>query len=452
VHVLHERVSSDPKSLGARDWLQHAIFWHLYPLGFTGAEPSAVDKPVRHRLQHIEGWLDYAVELGCSGLLLGPIFASQTHGYDTLDHLQIDARLGDQADFERLVAAAHGKGLKLVLDGVFNHVGRGFPRFKDAAELGERSAYAHWFKRTGQARDGQAAFAVFEGHGSLVALNHAEPEVASYVTQVMDHWLARGADGFRLDAAYAVPPEFWQRVLPELRRAHAHAFFLGEVIHGDYARIAADSGMDSVTQYELWKAIWSAFNDVNCFELAWALERHAGFVERFLPQTFVGNHDVTRIASKLQDTRHLPHALVCLLTLPGIPSIYAGDEQAFRGIKEERAGGDDAIRPAFPAQPAQLAPYGWPTYRLHQDLISLRRRHPFLQRARVSVDQRTNPALIYTCEGEGRALTVALNLSDAVLAVPMPLRRVLSSSTSQPGQHVEKCVVEPHGYLIGEPR
>ena len=450
--MLHERVSSDPKSPGARDWLAHAIFWHLYPLGFTGAEASAQPPPVRHRLQHIEGWLDYAVELGCSGLLLGPIFASQTHGYDTLDYFQIDSRLGDQADFERLVAAAHSRGLKLVLDGVFNHVGRGFPQFVEATEMGERSPYAHWFRRTGQTADGRPAYAVFEGHGSLIALNHAEPEVARYVTQVMDHWLGRGADGFRLDAAYAVPAPFWQSVLPELRRAHPHAFFLGEVIHGDYVRIAADSGMDSVTQYELWKAIWSAINDVNCFELAWALERHAGFVERFLPQTFIGNHDVTRIASKLQDTRHLAHACVCLLTLPGIPSIYAGDEQAFRGVKEERAGGDDAIRPAFPALPAQLAPYGWPIYRLHQNLIALRRKHAFLQRARVRVDQRTNAALVYTCEGEGRALTVALNLGDTALPLPTPLRRLLSSSSSQPGQRVEACKVEPHGFLIGEPR
>jgi cyclomaltodextrinase len=437
-------LSSDPTTSGARAWLSHAIFWHLYPLGFTGAEATAVHEPVRHRLQHVESWLDYAVELGCSGLLLGPIFASQTHGYDTLDYFLIDPRLGDQSDFERLVAAAHSRGLKLVLDGVFNHVGRGFPRVVD-------STFAHWFRPTGHTADGRPTFAVFEGHDSLVSLNHAEPEVARYVTQVMEHWLARGADGFRLDAAYAVPPEFWQRVLPDLRRAHPHAFFLGEVIHGDYARIAAASGMDSVTQYELWKAIWSAFNDVNCFELAWALERHSGFLEHFLPQTFVGNHDVTRIASKLQDTRHIPHACVCLLTLPGIPSIYAGDEQAFRGIKEERAGGDDAIRPAFPAQPSQLAPYGWSTYRLHQDLIALRRKHPFLQRARVRVDQRSNPAIVYTCEGGGRKLTVALNLGDTALPLATPLRRLLSSNSSQPAQHAEACIVEPHGYLIGEP-
>jgi len=376
------------------------------------------------------------------------VFASESHGYDTVDHYRIDARLGEQADFDRLLAAAHARGLKLVLDGVFNHVGRTFPRFADAAERGKSSPHASWFRSTGHTPDGRPKFAVFEGHERLVLLNHAEPEVARYVTDVMSHWLARGVDGFRLDAAYAVPTDFWQRVLSPLRSAHPHAFFLGEVIHGDYARFVRESGVDSLTQYELWKAIWSALNDVNCFELAWALERHAGFMEQFLPQTFIGNHDVTRIASKLSDERHLPHAIALLLTLPGIPSIYAGDEQAFRGIKEERAGGDDAIRPAFPASPAQLAPYGWPTYRLHQDLIGLRRRHPFLQRARLRVEQRTNPGLVYCCEGDGRALHVALNLGDQPLRLPRRLRSLLSNRGNQPADVQQ---VEPHGFVIGEP-
>jgi cyclomaltodextrinase len=145
------------------------------------------------------------------------------------------------------------------------------------------------------------------------------------------------------------------------------------------------TGVDAVTQYQLWKAIWSALNDRNFFELAWALQRHNSLLENFVPQTFVGNHDVTRIASQLADDRHLPHALVIFLTCGGTPSIYAGDEQAFRGIKEHRAGGDDAIRPAFPATPADLAPFGWQIYRLHQRLIGLRRRHPWLHRAQSRV-------------------------------------------------------------------
>lgn len=415
----------------------------MYPLGFVGAEPELrSDQPVVHRLGQLTGWLDYAVELGCSALMLGPIFAAQTHGYDTLDHFAIDPRLGDERDFQQLVAAAHNRGLKLVLDGVFNHVGRGFPRLRDAVANGPSSQYASWFRRRGP---GPEDFATFEGHDRLVALNHDEPQVAAYVKQVMGHWLARGADGFRLDAAYAVPSRFWQQVIPALKREHPAAWFVGEVIHGDYVKYTRESGLDSLTQYELWKAIWSAINDKNFFELAWSLTRHQQFVEAFAPLTFVGNHDVTRIASKLTDERHLPHALVALFTLPGVPSVYAGDEQAFRGVKEDRPGGDDAVRPHFPAQPSELLPYGWPIYRLHQQLIGVRRRNPWLQLAHVEVQTRTNEVLTYRCTGAGQSLTVALNLSEE----PFPLE-----GTGQPILSSDPSVtdaVAAHGFALFHP-
>jgi len=199
------------------------------------------------------------------------------------------------------------------------------------------------------------------------------------------------------------------RVLSEVRARHPDAYIFGEVIHGDYVGFVRETGVDAVTQYELWKAIWSALNDRNFFELAWALDRHNAMLDTFVPQTFVGNHDVSRIASQLHDERHLPHALVILMTCGGTPSIYAGDEQAFRGIKEHRAGGDDANRPAFPATPAELAPFGWPTYRLHQELIGLRRRYPWLHRARSRVTELRNTDLMFEAFHEQDRLWVALN-------------------------------------------
>jgi cyclomaltodextrinase len=400
------------------EWVRHVIWWQVYPLGFTGAYPphggDTPDPPgdgTPHRLGRLTAWLDYAIELGASGLALGPMFASETHGYDTVDYLRIDPRLGDDGDFDALVAAAHDRGLRVLLDGVFNHVGRGHPAFQAVLRDGPSAPTASWFVPAGD------DYVTFEGHSGLVALNHREPAVADMVTEVMLHWLDRGADGWRLDAAYATAPEFWATVLPRVRERHPDAYFIGEVIHGDYAEFVAASTVDSVTQYELWKAIWSALNSANFFELSWAMERHNGFLDTFAPLTFVGNHDVSRIASQLTDERDLPLALAVLFTVGGTPSVWAGDEQAFRGVKEDRAGGDDAIRPAFPDKPADLVPYGQSTYRVHQELIGLRRRHAWLHRARTTNVRLTNEQFEYDVSDGANRLRVALDLSAHTYAI-----------------------------------
>ncbi|MEU4219462.1 alpha-amylase family protein [Actinoplanes sp. NPDC026623] len=405
-------------------WVEHAVWWQVYPLGFTGAYPSGGDGG---GLPRIIDWLDYAIELGASGILLGPVFASETHGYDTVDHLRIDPRLGADAEFDALIAAAHDRGLRVLLDGVFNHVGRGHAAFQAVLAQGRDAPTANWFRLGPPGDGGEPRYETFEGHGALVALNHLEPAVADYVADVMTHWLRRGADGWRLDAAYAVPAEFWAAVLPRVRAEFPDAYVVGEVIHGDYGDFVTRSTVDSVTQYELWKAVWSALNEGNFFELGWALDRHNAFLDTFVPQTFVGNHDVTRLASRIADERHLPHALALLLTVGGTPSIYSGDEQGFTGVKEDREHGDDAVRPPFPAGPGGLAPYGRPLYHLHQELIGLRRRHPWLHRARTSTVHLTNEQFAYEAAGSGGRLLVALSVGAAPAELPVPYgKRILN--------------------------
>ncbi len=413
----------------AAGWVDHAMWWHVYPFGFTGAERSAVlGEPIVHRLRHLEAWLDYAVDLGLNGLALGPVFASATHGYDTLDHLRIDPRLGDRGDLDRLVTAAHSRGMRVMLDGVFNHVGEQHPALRAALAGGPTAPEAEMFRITWpDASDvtGRPTWDCFEGHRSLVTLNHDSPRVVDLVTDVMTHWLDAGIDAWRLDAAYAVPPAFWAQVVPRVRRWHPDAYLMGEVIHGDYAAFVTASGLDAVTQYELWKAIWSSVLDRNLHELVWTLGRHDALLDTFVPYTFVGNHDVTRITSTVGDPTLAGHALVVLATVAGTPSVYYGDEQAYRGIKEDRAGGDDEVRPPFPATPDDLAgpeaaPDGWATYHRHQALLGLRRRHPWLHAARTRVIEVTGTHLLYESAADGRSLLVALNLADDPWAVPLP--------------------------------
>ena len=438
-------------------WVEHAVFWHVYPLGFLCAERSAAEAAasggdaVQHRLPRLLPWLDHAVDLGASALLLGPVFASQTHGYDTTDHLRIDPRLGDDADFDALVAAAHERGLRVVLDGVFNHVGQSFPTFQRALAEGPGSDAARWFRLHWPEGGGAPTHDDFEGHSALVALHHDEPAVADHVAAVMTHWLDRGVDGWRLDAACAVPPAFWASVLPRVRERHSDAYVVGEVVHGDYAGFVAASGVDAVTQYQLWKALWSSLNDRNAFELAHALERHSGFAEAFAPMTFVGNHDVTRIASRLTDVRHLPHALAVLMTVGGTPSVYAGDDHGFRGVKEDRAGGDDAVRPAFPATPAELSPLGEPVFRLHQQLIRLRRRHPWLHRASTTTLVLTNRLFAYAARSGGETLVVALSTDDAPTRVELPLAGRVAAGDATASADGRAADLPPHGWAIVEP-
>ena len=427
-------------------WVEHAIWWQVYPLGFVGAFPvsSEPPQPDQHRLRRLVDWFDHAIALGASGVALGPIFASRTHGYDTTDHYRIDPRLGDDADFDHLVAEARRRGLRILLDGVFNHVGLDFPRYREAPN---DEAAARWFR----GRPGR--FHTFEGHAELITLNHDNPEVVDYTVDVMTHWLDRGADGWRLDAAYAVPERFWASTLPRVRERFPESWFVGELIHGDYAAVVRAATFDSATQYELWKAIWSSLNDGNFFELDWALQRHGEFLARFAPLTFIGNHDVTRIASRLERPEHVAHALVILLTVGGVPSVYAGDELGFRGVKEERYGGDDAVRPEFASPPLELDAFGAQIWALHQFLVGLRRRHPWLHRATTSPVRLENRHYVYEARCGDNALLVALNIDDEPLRLALPElgtahRKVIGGSAAPPEEVVDTLVVEPHGWRI----
>jgi cyclomaltodextrinase len=391
------------------------IWYHVYPLGFLGAEyqnpaPGAADGPVTHRLPELVPWLDYLADLGITALLIGPVFESETHGYDVVDPYRVDRRLGTEADLVSLIEESHCRSLRVGLDAVFHHVGRGHPHFRDVLAHRHQSAWRDWFEidfgRPG--RDG-FSYATFEGHDHLVKLNHANRQVLEWAVDVARFWLERGVDAFRLDAAYALPRGFLAAFADRARAVRADVLLVGEVIHGEYVRTTRAAHLTTVTQYELWKAIWSSLNDGNFFELAHALERHAEFCQDFSPWTFVGNHDTTRIATQLTDKRHLPHALAILFSAPGIPAVYSGDEQGAEGKKYIRAGGDAQVRRPPPFRPAQLTGESLDIWRLHRDLIAVRRARPWLAAGQLRVTHLNNRFMTYEVSSSVGRLVVALS-------------------------------------------
>lgn len=428
----------------APEWSKWAIGWHVYPLGFVGAPIREKDRGAApgNRIHKLIDWLPYVQELGLNVLQLAPVFESTSHGYDTEDYYRIDSRLGTEEDMKAVIEAAHERGIKVLFDGVFNHIGAEAPALKTAKENPD-SEEAQLFAFTHS--DGDMTAPVFEGHESLVEFDHTSDATVDFVVNVMNYWLARGIDGWRLDAAYAVDPQFWHKVLPRVRAEHPHAFIYGEVIHGDYAEIVSVSGMDSVTEYELWKATWSALKEENFFELDWTLKRHNTFAESFVPVTFVGNHDVSRIATQVGADKAVLAATV-LFTVAGVPLVYYGDEQGYTGLKEERIGGDDQIRPVFPDSPEELSALGADLYRAYQQLVAVRRRFPWLHSARVETDELRNGFLRYRVTATDAALVddaaEALGETGASgempsLVVELNLENGATSAVIRDGDHVE---------------
>jgi cyclomaltodextrinase / maltogenic alpha-amylase / neopullulanase len=423
------------------------IWYHIYPLGFLGAEaenpnPGAGDGPVVHRLPELIDWLDYLVDLGITALLLGPAFESETHGYDVVDPFQVDRRLGTVDDLVGLIEACHRRSIRVALDAVFNHVGRAHPHFRDVLAHREQSQWRHWFD-IDFGRPGPDGFSYvnFEGHASLVKLNHANPQVLEWAMDVAKFWIDRGVDGFRLDAANSIPPDFLAAFADRTRAIRPDLFLVGEVIHGDYVRFVQETHVESITQYELWKAIWSSLNDGNFFELAHALKRHTGYCEHFTPWTFVGNHDTTRIATQLTDRRHLGHALAILFTLPGIPAVYAGDEQGAEGTKYHRAGGDAEVRRPPPLRPNELSGGHLELWQRHRDLIAVRRARPWLATGKLKVTRVDKRTITYDVRANAGRLVTVLNTEDKIVPCKIPME--LKLVAGHPGAELP-----PHSWSV----
>lgn len=334
-------------------WYHETTFYQIYPLGLCGA-PAGNDGVPVSRLRKIEGWIDHMKALGVGAVLFNPLFEADRHGYDTRDFLTVDCRLGTNEDFRYLCAQLHGAGLRVLLDGVFNHVGRGFWAFQDVLKNREGSPYKDWFHIdfAGNSNDNDGLwYEGWEGHYELVKLNLRNPQVVEYLLSCVGRWVEEfGIDGLRLDVAYCLDDGFMRDLRQYCDGLGKPDFFLfGEILGGDYRRLLGGERLHSCTNYECFKGLWSSFNDRNLFEIAHSLHRlfsdepwAACRGERLV--SFADNHDVTRLASVLKDKGDLPLVYAALFAMPGIPTLYYGSEWGARGDKHQ---GDAALRAAF---------------------------------------------------------------------------------------------------------
>lgn len=333
-------------------WFENAVVYQIYPLGLCGA-PAENDGVQEHRLLRLLDWVDHIKALGADTVLLNPLFESDRHGYDTRDYRRVDCRLGTNEDLRRVCDAFHKAGLRVVLDGVFNHVGRGFWAFQDVREKRWDSPYKDWFRLNfdGDSNYGDGFwYEGWEGHYELVKLELQNPAVVEHQFEAIRGWVEEfDIDGLRLDVAYCLDPDYLARLRSFTASLKPDFWLLGETLHGDYNRWMNDQACHSVTNYECYKGLWSAFNSMNLFEIAHSMGRQFGdepwclYRDKHL-LNFLDNHDVTRIASVLQNPEHLKPAYGLLFAMPGVPSVYYGSEWGVLGDKSQ---GDAALRPAL---------------------------------------------------------------------------------------------------------
>ncbi len=334
------------------NWINDAVFYNIYPLGFCGA-PKQNDGKLTYRLDKIYDFIDHFKELGVNAIVFNPVFESSRHGYDTIDYKKIDCRLGDNKSFKKICDTLHQNGIRIVLDGVFNHVGRDFFAFKDIQQYGMGSIYCNWFYNVRFDRQSPKgdnfSYEGWAGHYDLVKLNLQNDHVTSHLLEAVEYWIDEfDIDGLRLDAADCVDIEFFKKLRHTCKSKKPDFWLYGEITNGDYNRWANDSTLDSVTNYEAYKALFSCHNDRNYFEFAHSMDREFGdygIYKNLYLYNFVDNHDVNRIASSLRDENLLKNVHTLMFTMPGAPSIYYGSEFGIKGTRTAHC--DYDLRPCL---------------------------------------------------------------------------------------------------------
>lgn len=399
-------------------WYENAVFYHIYPIGYFGCpRQNDFQSEPTHKILKLIDDIPHIKELGCNAIYFGPVFESSAHGYDTADYTKIDRRLGTNEDFKKVCDALHENGIKVVLDGVFNHVGRDFGAFRDVREHKLGSGKKDWF----HVREGNSCYndgfyyEGWEGHYELVKLNLYNPEVKQYLKDVITGWKNEfGIDGLRLDVAYCLDLNFLKELHGHCKWLSENFFLLGETLHGDYNKWMNPEMLDSVTNYECYKGLFSSFNDMNMFEIAHSIQRQFGSENWCLYRgkhlyAFVDNHDVNRIATMLKTKEHLPEIYTLLFMMPGIPSVYYGSEFGVEGDKNH--GGDDMLRPEFNRE--QMKNAGIRDLTAHiRALADIVKEHPAASEGDYKQVQLTNRQYAFMRSCNGDSLLTVINADD----------------------------------------
>ena len=403
-------------------WYNEAIFYHIYPLGLTGApKENDYGTPV-HRLNTLLPWIDHIKEIGCTALYIGPLFESVGHGYETTDYKKLDSRLGTNEDLTNFVKACHDKGIRVIFDGVFNHTGRDFFAFKDIQKNRENSPYVNWYCNVNfggntEYNDG-FSYENWGGYNLLVKLNQRNPEVQNYICDVIRFWVSEfDIDGIRLDAADVLDFDFMRVLRHTADEVKKDFWLMGEVIHGDYSRWVNGQTLHSVTNYALHKALYSGHNDHNYFEIAHTVKylQNMGDLDLY---NFVDNHDVERIHTKLQNKAHFAPIHVLLYTLPGVPSIYYGSEFGIDGKKEKFS--DASLRPALDLKDYADAVTKNPCTALIAALGKVRQGTPALSYGSYSELALTNRQFAFARDLDGVRVIVTVNNDDSEAEMNLP--------------------------------
>lgn len=412
------------------DWISEAFFYHIYPLGLCNA-PAQNDfsPPPVNRLAILQEWIPHLKSLGVNAVYLGPILESISHGYDTVDYQNVDRRLGSNEDFANLVDVFHQNGIRVILDAVFNHVGRQFPAFLDVQQRGQSSEYQGWFSGLDFSQPSPMGdpftYHTWDGQYNLVKLNLQNPAVCSLLLNAAQSWFRNWhIDGLRLDAIDQLDLDFLRQLHQAVLACSPEAWLMGEAVHGDYTIWANPEMVHSITNYECYKGLYSSHNDQNLFEIAYALNRQSGssgLYRHLSLYNFVDNHDVTRIASILNRPEYLNTLYILLFTIPGVPSLYYGSEWGMPG--EKGAYSDQALRPALDIHHAQTHPNRPDLLPFLQHLSAIRQTHAALKWGDYQELWVQNKQFAFLRNTGEEQILVAINIADepAHLSLQVPL-------------------------------